>query len=72
MSPSNNQHPLSPARRHFMGASAAFVAKVAAIAALASIAVCRRVLKPNPVTVEAGVKVQAAVTVTASSRARAS
>lgn len=39
MSPSNNQHPLSPARRHFMGASAAFVAKVAAIAALASIAV---------------------------------
>jgi hypothetical protein len=36
---SNNQHPLSPARRHFMGASAAFVAKVAAIAALASIAV---------------------------------
>jgi Spy/CpxP family protein refolding chaperone len=39
MSPSNNQHPVSPARRHFMGASAAFVAKVAAIAALASIAV---------------------------------
>jgi len=39
MSASNNQHPLSPARRHFMGASAAFVAKVAGIAALASIAV---------------------------------
>ena len=39
MSASNNQHPLSPARRHFMGASAAFVAKVAGISALASIAV---------------------------------
>ena len=39
MSVSNNQHPLSPARRHFVGASAAFVAKVAGIAALASIAV---------------------------------
>src|SRR5512133_4093618 len=39
MSASNNHHPVSPARRHFMGASAAFVAKVAGIAALASIAV---------------------------------
>ena len=39
MSASNNQHPLSPARRHFVGASAAFVAKVTGIAALASIAV---------------------------------
>ena len=39
MSASNNHHPRSPARRHFMGASAAFVAKVAGIAALASIAV---------------------------------
>ena len=71
MSASNNQHPLSPARRHFMGASAAFVAKVAGIAALASIAV------PPSSQAKSGhgggwVKVQAAVTVTASSRARAS
>ena len=38
MSASNNQHPLSPARRHFVGASAAFVAKVVGVAVLASIA----------------------------------
>jgi hypothetical protein len=36
VSASNNQHPLSPARRHFVRASAAFAAKVAGIAALAS------------------------------------
>jgi hypothetical protein len=36
MFPSNNQHPYSPARRHFVRASAAFAAKVAGIAALAS------------------------------------
>jgi hypothetical protein len=38
---SNNRHPHSPARRHFVRASAAFAAKVAAIAALAATAVPR-------------------------------
>ena len=37
MSASNNQHPVSPSRRHFVRASAAFVVKVAGITALASI-----------------------------------
>jgi hypothetical protein len=38
MTASNNQRPTSPARRHFVGASAAFAAKVVGIAALASVA----------------------------------
>ena len=38
MSAFNNQHPHSSTRRHFVGVSAAFAAKVAGIAALASIA----------------------------------
>lgn len=37
MPASNHQHPVSPARRHFVRASAAFAAKVAGITALASI-----------------------------------
>ena len=48
MSASNNQHPHSPARRHFVRASAAFAAKVAGIAALASTAVSRS-SKADPV-----------------------
>ena len=38
MSVSNNQRPPSPARRHFVGASAKFATKVAAVATLASVA----------------------------------
>jgi Hint domain len=38
VSVSNNQPPPSPARRHFVGASAKFAAKVAAVATLASVA----------------------------------
>src|SRR5215467_14116221 len=38
VSVSNNQRPPSPARRHFVGASAKFAAKVAAVATLASVA----------------------------------